>query len=154
MTTLSRLADWSLYTDQVKALELELQRLLEIHAHDDRRLARVYLSLAQSARHLMTEDQRQYLSLVERWAHIGKAPAELLDAPTKLSALALHSEEAEGQNTPTPFLYRLLEACARPRFTISPHSDADPIAWAVAIGIPFETVRDAVLNEYPELSTT
>ena len=148
-----RRLDWSRDTDRVQAFELDLHGLLESGTYrgDDRRLARVYLSLARLAREFMTADQESYLNLIERWGYAGAVPAELLNAPAKLSALAVQSEAEKDRNAVAPFLYRLLESCARPNFTIYADSDVEPIGWTVATGVPFEQVKDAVLVEYPEL---
>ncbi len=49
------------------------------------------------------------------------------------------------------FIYRLLESCAKPAFTIWPDTDVEPIAWVLTLGVSFDEVLAAVAREYPEI---
>jgi hypothetical protein len=63
------------------------------------------------------------------------------------------AEEARsGIETDQPFVYKLLESCTCRKFSIDPATDAEPVAWMAAAGVPVDAVAHVVHSIYPELT--
>lgn len=148
--------DWSRYDERARTLEAALRDVLskEPRAGDDRRLARVYAALARLLRPMMDDVIGQYMDLLQGPKRDSMDAASLKELSERLGGLAWAAQSKQMEDvlaTESAFYYRLLESCARPRFTIYPDTDVEPIGWAAAAGVPLEAIEKAVFLEYPEL---
>lgn len=157
MSDQPRAVDWSRYDGRTRSLEAHLQRILrsEPWAGDDRRLARVYMAIAKLLRSRMPGELIGYLDGLETLQNDPGNAVELNALSSRLGSAAWQAQAAQppgGEESDQSFLYRLMESCTKTKFTIDPETDVEPIGWAVALGVPYDDLRKAVLDEYSEIS--